>query len=97
MFGFGMVFVRMSVFGMIAAASATAASATATAAAAAAGAVRVQSGQLAISSSHVGRNRAIRHGGAIFGGTDADDRSLHSNITLYNTTLKQQFSRSERR
>jgi hypothetical protein len=79
---FGTVFVRLSICATTAAAASAAA-----AAAIAAGAVRVQSGQLNISSSQVGRNRAVRHGGAIFGGTDPRNRSAHSTITLYNTTL----------
>jgi hypothetical protein len=46
-------------------------------------------GQLNSASSNVDHNRAHRHGGAIFFGTEAQDRSVlgHANLTVYNTTL----------
>jgi hypothetical protein len=46
-------------------------------------------GQLNIESSNVDHNRAHRHGGAVFFGTEGQNRSVdgHGNLTVYNTTL----------
>jgi predicted outer membrane repeat protein len=40
-----------------------------------------------ITSSSVDHNRAHRHGGAIYAGTDAEDATVHSSLMVYNTTL----------
>jgi hypothetical protein len=47
----------------------------------------MQLGQLSIISSNVDHNRAHRHGGAIYVGTEADKRFLHANLTVNGTTL----------